>query len=682
MTGFKKDIWAGSAKVPFGRTAQRFGLPAHSSACFFRETVVFLVCALVFYLGLTLETVHWLGLQVRYDSFLLPLVLAGLFYFLARIPWNLAMGAVVLLSTGLCGIILSGVWYSHVSDLATLAGLYPHSDGRSYLEGALSLFYGYELGDFASRRPLSVVFWAFLLACGGGNLKVGMALMVFLCATAIGYLVRVVIEVHGWVSGYVVFLALFLFYRRFVGTFLTEHLGLALGCLGCTLLWLSLHKHRKSFIVAGLFILSLALNVRVGAFFILPALAVWAGWNWNIRGRFSWRGLTVICLAIGLGFGLNALTLRTVGQPGASQGNFSYTLYGLVHGGDWTQVRQDHPEILNLPEVERHQAIYDLAFATIVSQPSSLLKGAARAYRDFFFSTNGPYSFVFFSLQRSILTYPPGHDVLPLSDFLSIWQKVWEQPWKYVQIAAVFATYTLFSFLAVLGWIILLKRRSATTWLLGAGWLGILVSVPFIPPWDVDLMRVHAATLPFLFFPPAIGLSFLCTKESKKNVENILRQQSIGAQQVGLVLVVAISLLFLFLPFWFSKQNGMSPDKDVFCESGELWNVSIIPGSNIFLQAEAVDPSRGQQVNSTISKISQHRGVLFANYQHRADAFYLFTSGQSLALGYDHISHSMRYLIFEDQKIIPSDQFGVHVCALPLYADGKTTWWKVQRVVD
>ena len=223
-------------------------------------------------------------------------------------------------------------------------------------------------------------------------------------------------------TGYIVYLSFFFFYRRFIGTFLTEHLGLALGCLSYSLLWMSLQTHRKSFLFTGFLLLSLALNVRVGALFILPTLAVWAGCNWNRLGRFSWKGFAVICLTIGLGFFLNALTLGIVGKSGASQGNFSYTLYGLVHDGDWTQVRQDHPELLNLPAVERHQAIYELAFATITSQPSSLVKGAARAYRDFFFSINGPYSFVFFALQRSIIKYLPDAGVSPPSDFLSIWQ--------------------------------------------------------------------------------------------------------------------------------------------------------------------------------------------------------------------------------------------------------------------
>jgi hypothetical protein len=682
MTGFNNGIGAGSAKRPFERMGQRVSPPVHYLAVVGRETMVFFVCGFVFYLGLTIETVHWIGLQLRYDSILLPLVLAGLFYYLARIPYNFAMNSVVLLSAGLCSVVLSGVWYGHVSDLATLAGLYPHSDGRSYLEGALKLLNGNELGEFASRRPLSVVFWAFLLACGGWSLKVAMALMVFFCAMAIGHFVRVVIRIHGWVSGYMAFLALFLFYRRFIGTFLTEHLGIAFGCLGCGLLWCSLHKNRKSFLVAGLFLLTLALNIRVGALFILPTLAVWAGWSWNPSRCFSWKGLTVICLSIGLGFGLNALTLRTVGQPGASQGNFSYVLYGLVNGGDWTQARKDHPELLNLPEVERHQAIYDRAFAKIISKPSSLVKGAARAYRDFFLSMNGPYSFVFFALQRSILTYPPDAGISLPPDFLSIWQKVWEQPWKYSQIAAVFITYILFTFLAVLGWFVLLKRRSVATRLLVAGWLGILLSVPFIPPWDADLMRVHAATIPFLLFPPALGLSSLLMREGKEKVKHVVHQQGLDRHYVELVLVAGIFFLFLFLPFWFSRKSSMLPFKDIICESGETFNITTIPDSKIVLSANAETSLPGEKSATTISRIKQNRGVLFSNNQHRANPLNFFTDALTLTLGYDHISSSMRYLVVEDKKAIPFNQSGIHVCALPFYVDDKNTWWKVARVVD
>ena len=40
------------------------------------------------------------------------------------------------------------------------------------------------------------------------------------------------------------------------------------------------------------------------------------------------------------------------------------------------------------------------------------------------------------------------------------------------------------------------------------GWAGILLSVPFAPPWDADNMRAYAATLPFVVALPSIGVLY------------------------------------------------------------------------------------------------------------------------------------------------------------------------------
>ena len=41
-----------------------------------------------------------------------------------------------------------------------------------------------------------------------------------------------------------------------------------------------------------------------------------------------------------------------------------------------------------------------------------------------------------------------------------------------------------------------------------AAWTGILLSVPFVPPWDTDNMRAYAATMAFIVTLPLLGLSY------------------------------------------------------------------------------------------------------------------------------------------------------------------------------
>ena len=83
-------------------------------------------------------------------------------------------------------------------------------------------------------------------------------------------------------SGIFMLLCLFMFYRRYIGTTLTEHLGITFGCLAFCLIWRGAVAARLGPVLVGLFFLSLGLNARAGAFLILPAIACWAAWD--LRG--------------------------------------------------------------------------------------------------------------------------------------------------------------------------------------------------------------------------------------------------------------------------------------------------------------------------------------------------------------------------------------------------------------
>lgn len=610
------------------------------------------------------------GLFLRYDLVLLPVLAAALFYLFARLPKPLGTAAAPLLAACLCGLVLAGLREGLVSDLSNLAGLYPHSDGRNYLNGALNLLHGQELNAFASRRPLSVVFWAALLHLSGMDIKTAMELMVFLCALSIGWAVRAMIRQFGWAVGWLLFCGLFCFYRRFIGTFLTEHLGLALGCFAFLLLLRSLAERRQALCFAGLLLLTLALNVRAGAFFILPALVLWAGRHWRQTARFSFTAAGLAALAISLGFALNSSALHLVGQDGAGQGNFSFTLYGLVHGGDWTLVKTQHPEVLKLEEVERHKAIYQLALAKIAAEPVSLLRGATQAWAAFFGISQGPYSFVLFSLQQSFLDRPAAG-----SADSPFWEKLRRNPWKYLQIAAAYASSGLLLLLAALGFLAPQHRQAKP--LLLFSWLGILASVPFVPPWDADLMRAYAATLPFMLFPAALGSAALLAWFWGETQRGELHEEDLASlgRASGLLLPTGTILLFLILPVLFRPQEQTAAAQPtIVCPKGEPWRLSLLPGSVLLIADEA-----GTKENSFIqlATLRSRTGVLHSLNPRRADAFQHFPHGQTLALGYEHRSSLLRYVVFSGKIVSFLPQIEP-VCASSVYDDGMTTWWNVE----
>ncbi len=68
-----------------------------------------------------------IGFELRYDAIFLPFFLGISLLIIARLPFPCVFPALVLVSTILCGLVLSGVWTAAVSDHSLLAGLFPNS---------------------------------------------------------------------------------------------------------------------------------------------------------------------------------------------------------------------------------------------------------------------------------------------------------------------------------------------------------------------------------------------------------------------------------------------------------------------------------------------------------------------------------------------------------------------------
>lgn len=626
---------------------------------------------------LRFRVVGVVGLYLRYDMIFLPLVTAGFFVAISKLSRDAAAKAIALLSVVMCAAVLSGMWEKQISDLATLAGIYPHKDGRNYFNGCLDLLYahqGAQLMPFASRRPLSVVFWAFLHGLGGMNIRVTMALMVFIGALALAALSREAMLRHGWVGGWAMFLVVFFFYRRFIGAFLSEHLGLSLGALAFVLFYQTLQSGRKSFFYAGLFALSMALNVRAGAMFILPALALWAGWEWRGKRWFALKPSLLAMAAVAAGFGVNHVALHAVGHPEASQGNFSYVLYGLVHDGDWTQVHEDHPDIGTLPDLERHRVIYALALDRIIERPSSLAVGALRALKQFFIPTRGIYSFVLFANQYSILRYPQAPGAMAAGGYAEMARAVLRTPYKYLNMAATFAFCHALILSAILWVVMAPKDQASERGFLGFAFAGILASVPFAPPWDADLMRVYAATIPFLVAPAVNGLARLNAFNTGKAIPRKPDHEMQLHGKVPLVLTLGIALLFAVFPVALAWRGSRAWDP----AGHEGWSIRLVRGSVIKV-APAMGEGSAQQ-EAALSALHANSGILHAVDTHRAQGLHRMPAGVNLALGYERSGNMLKFLVIDDEALPVMCRAWVEAHAVPFHEDGRTTWWRIKQV--
>ncbi len=227
---------------------------------------------------LSLPIPQQLGLSVRYDFTVILIPIIGL-AFLALLPagWKGTLPGLGLV-LGLFALTVSGLWTSGVSEPSILGGLMPFSDAAGYYSDARRLLEGQLFSSFSSRRPLFAGMLSALLWLTGRNLQLTIAVLVAVTGIACYLLVREVQSTHGTLAATLVMVVLFVYYRRFSGTTLTENLGFPAGALALALVWRGAGQKKRGYVFGGIFLLTLALNARAGAFFVLPVLVIWAAW--------------------------------------------------------------------------------------------------------------------------------------------------------------------------------------------------------------------------------------------------------------------------------------------------------------------------------------------------------------------------------------------------------------------
>lgn len=389
-----------------------------------------------------------------------------------RLPRPWILPGLTVGFAGLGTVTLLALWHSGLSDGFTLAGLFPYSDAAGYFSDAQRILAGEPITAFSSRRPLYAAFLAGLLKITGNNLRWALWLQTLLVSCSIGCVTWGLLKrIRNTFSASVFGMLLWLFFRRFIGTTTTEHLGLLLGAFGFLAIFEAVHDRSIRFFTLGLFTTGLALNARAGAFFVLPSLLVWGGRYFAKQNhRVSWPLLGMGCTAIVLSFCVNyGVLILSGGRPGLAFSNASFTLYGLVHGGNWQLALAQHPELGAVEPQQQAISVFQLVLAQIGAHPFSLIKGALRAWVSFlpqvFSFVDSPHPFAPISLGSRLLA------LLALRGLFT-----WQKPHSTVPFS-----------------------------LLLAYLVGITLSVPFAPPWDSDYMRIYAATIPALCWLASAG---------------------------------------------------------------------------------------------------------------------------------------------------------------------------------
>lgn len=483
-------------------------------------------------------------------SFLLFAVLLLVFFAGFSLPEKRRWPVVYAVVMVLFALPLVYRWTSGYSDAAIIGGLLPYKDGFYYYNGARLLLNGQSLpvsSMQAAWRPLFPGFLASLMALVGGNLKWVLALLVGLIGLCIAFSSEII---HRWMGKWpaVLYISfLFLYMQKMIGYLKTETLGLAVGCLGFVLIWQGAQNGQMKQLVYGLVVLMTAVSIRAGAFFVFPLLVLWMGWRFRGSGHFSWRAAGIGGLTVLLSFlFFNWVYPRLVVVPGGmANGNFAFTIYGQVIGGaSW------HQAIADLKTTDP-ALVYRIAWDEFLRHPYSLLIATAKSYRDFFMpSSLGIFSFIS-SGGRTMV------DIL-------LWSA---------------------SLLGLLWGIVCSIRtwRAPTSSLLLAVWVGIFLSIPFLPPIDGG-RRFHASTVPFFFALAVLSLAGLSKK--KHDIPAVRNASGAFAAVLSGGLLLMTALVPVALQRLTQTPDLVRPD----CSTDQV-NVAfeVMPGSFVDVVSERVE---------------------------------------------------------------------------------------------
>jgi hypothetical protein len=414
-------------------------------------------------------------------------------------------------------------WQFATYDGFTIGGLLPWSDASSYYNEAYRLINGLLFTAWGGRRPLFESFLAAILRFSGGNYTSTLVILILANIIAVLIVLQVIKRRYGAVGAAVYIIMTFEFYSRFTGAVMTEQLGFMLGNIALFFLLVGIETRRFWYVLWGLGVLTLALNTRAGAFFILPILILWFA-HYFRKQMSVWRIISLSIAVVISVFFLNILLARIItGQSGTTFTNYSYTLYGLASGNKgWWQVMQDYPGVT---EAE----IMPLAIQKVREDPGMFIHGIQEAYKDYFKPYGGGFSFLRLGKAQQ---------------FANILL------WGLVLIGLIHSYFNL---------------KTRTGGLVLISFVGVIACAGLVPPIDADSMRAYAATIPFTALWVAAGLSVISTYGRKlfpckepEEIDKIDIHNRIFALGFSiLIILLAISSLLLVKIFPYKDSDSV-----------------------------------------------------------------------------------------------------------------------------
>jgi hypothetical protein len=356
----------------------------------------------------------------------------------------------------------------HASNFAFLVGgVLPWSDAYMHFLQVVEMAREGIAHTPFNGRFLYPAYFSSLLRITGMNLSLAHVAAGVLFSTALYQLLRRLLSRVGVAGGTLFTFLLWLYFRdRCTWLVMTEQLGVTMGLLALSFLLVTVQKRSFPTYLMALFLLGTGMSARPGALIVIPMLILFGGWcGWKGWIFPAWpaygRVITALCLAsmvASLGFCSNNLLQASLFRGKViAYGNFSFTVNGLLRGTTWLDSYtrfHDNPRLVMQENIE-----------TFRKDPWSLPRGIRRAFETAW-QTKFLYAFDSENRLRGIVT------LLAILGLAALWLDS--------------------------------DCRDEALWisLIAAG---ILLSIPFAPPWDAA-ERPYAVTIPFQDFLAACGL--------------------------------------------------------------------------------------------------------------------------------------------------------------------------------
>ncbi|GAC1554530.1 MAG: hypothetical protein NVS3B10_15910 [Polyangiales bacterium] len=452
-------------------------------------------------------------LTLWHDALIFPCVLWLAMWAIAPIDARRRVLALALIATVGLSIGLVYVWTvgwggrNHV-----FGGIFALSDAGEYYWDAERVLHGATMNTGGARRPIFSAVLAGVLRVIGNDVHLAHDLTMLAWAASGAFAVAEVWRTHGHRAASIVFVLFVLFARRYVGFVQSEGIGVPLGALAFGLSWrvqsMNSEARWQPTYLGALLLQSIALLARPGPIFVIVAMVVWGvrRADKSERAKLLVQSIGVVGVALAV---QQVVRMTTAGT--ASFSDLPPILYGLVHGEDSQFVWAHNPALGELPESARAGTIWALLRHDLVESPALIVLAPLRCLATWLYLPQGLFGMVWLNPDDRALENAAAVKQ-SMADHgyvgpLVLWV---HELGAYSLLNAVAMALGGIAFVSALlrsAWKAWRARRSDRPPFFVAILLGVLVSLPFLPPWITEGAQILASV--FFFVVTFAVTSFL-----------------------------------------------------------------------------------------------------------------------------------------------------------------------------